>query len=164
MFCLACDYDLSGLAPGRCPECGRAFDPADPDSFGAEPGSARRARRAWRLEVSVVLAGAVPLAANLFAFAALLLARVSLGAWPPRGRWDGATSTVLMDATALVAAVLSLLTLPALLAMLLLLPFLATSDAPRRLARGAVLGGALWIAGLLLIRWDPARVWVWIFD
>lgn len=63
-----------------------------------------------------------------------------------------------------VSVVLGMLTLPSLLAMLLLLPFLATSDAPRRLARGALLGGLFRAAGLVLIRRDPARVWVWIFD
>lgn len=31
--CLACDYWLVGLAEHRCPECGRAFDPADPTSY-----------------------------------------------------------------------------------------------------------------------------------
>jgi hypothetical protein len=29
-YCLGCDYPLDGLAEFRCPECGRAFDPADP--------------------------------------------------------------------------------------------------------------------------------------
>ena len=30
MFCKACDYNLSSTSPHRCPECGEAFDPADP--------------------------------------------------------------------------------------------------------------------------------------
>src|SRR4051794_26855319 len=29
-LCLGCNYPLRGLADPRCPECGRAFDPADP--------------------------------------------------------------------------------------------------------------------------------------
>ncbi|HKQ46954.1 MAG TPA: hypothetical protein VJZ71_02665 [Phycisphaerae bacterium] len=28
--CLSCDYPLMSLSEHRCPECGRAFDPADP--------------------------------------------------------------------------------------------------------------------------------------
>lgn len=41
-FCISCGYSLQGLAAGeadstgakcRCPECGRAFDPADPKTF-----------------------------------------------------------------------------------------------------------------------------------
>lgn len=37
MRCLSCKYDLSNLSSGgghRCPECGRAFDPNDPATFG----------------------------------------------------------------------------------------------------------------------------------
>ena len=38
MWCVACGYDLRGLRGGRCPECGRGFDPKDPATF-------RRSRR-----------------------------------------------------------------------------------------------------------------------
>jgi hypothetical protein len=31
--CLHCGYALRGLSENRCPECGRAFDPADPLTF-----------------------------------------------------------------------------------------------------------------------------------
>ena len=44
MHCRDCQYDLSGLTAGPCPECGRRFDPADPASFAAEPGFEHR----WR--------------------------------------------------------------------------------------------------------------------
>lgn len=33
MFCRVCGYALVGLSENRCPECGRAFDPADPRTF-----------------------------------------------------------------------------------------------------------------------------------
>lgn len=39
-FCLTCRYELSGLDAGACPECGRAFDPADPRS--TSPVATRR--------------------------------------------------------------------------------------------------------------------------
>lgn len=29
LHCTACDYDLTRLTTGRCPECGRRFDPHD---------------------------------------------------------------------------------------------------------------------------------------
>lgn len=32
--CLGCGYNLRGLETPRCPECGRAFDPADPLTYG----------------------------------------------------------------------------------------------------------------------------------
>ena len=33
MHCLSCDYNLKGASNGRCPECGRIFDAADPRTF-----------------------------------------------------------------------------------------------------------------------------------
>jgi len=33
MNCRKCHYRLAGLTHGRCPECGREFDPDDPSSF-----------------------------------------------------------------------------------------------------------------------------------
>jgi len=36
--CLQCGYLLRGLPEMRCPECGRAFDPNDPSTFGPLPG------------------------------------------------------------------------------------------------------------------------------
>jgi hypothetical protein len=32
-YCLTCGYILDGLPEARCPECGRGFDPADPETF-----------------------------------------------------------------------------------------------------------------------------------
>lgn len=37
--CLRCEYLLRGLAEPRCPECGEAFDPQDPSTYGPrQPG------------------------------------------------------------------------------------------------------------------------------
>ncbi len=38
--CWTCNYALQALPTPRCPECGRAFDPADPTSMnlGRTPG------------------------------------------------------------------------------------------------------------------------------
>jgi hypothetical protein len=33
MYCRECLYDLQGIAERRCPECGRAFDPANRRTF-----------------------------------------------------------------------------------------------------------------------------------
>lgn len=30
MLCISCEYDLTAVGTGRCPECGREFDPANP--------------------------------------------------------------------------------------------------------------------------------------
>jgi hypothetical protein len=43
MYCLKCDYGLTGVPPGPCPECGVWFDPAQPRTYAEWP----RAER-WR--------------------------------------------------------------------------------------------------------------------
>jgi hypothetical protein len=35
--CLDCGYVLIGLPRGRCPECGRPFDPDDPRTYSSRP-------------------------------------------------------------------------------------------------------------------------------
>jgi hypothetical protein len=45
MRCLNCKYDLSHLTEHRCPECGREFDPKDPQTFGSPPN--REAAIIW---------------------------------------------------------------------------------------------------------------------
>jgi len=37
MYCRRCSYDLRHFVEPRCPECGRAFDPADPRSYRRRP-------------------------------------------------------------------------------------------------------------------------------
>ena len=36
-ICINCGYPLKGLQSWTCPECGQAFDPADPRTFGHKP-------------------------------------------------------------------------------------------------------------------------------
>jgi hypothetical protein len=37
MYCWQCGYNLFGLSESRCPECGRAFDPANRGSYRRYP-------------------------------------------------------------------------------------------------------------------------------
>ncbi|HYF16196.1 MAG TPA: hypothetical protein VD971_14110 [Phycisphaerales bacterium] len=46
MTCLGCDYPLAGVAANACPECGRAFDPADRKTYG--PRILQKAARVLR--------------------------------------------------------------------------------------------------------------------
>lgn len=43
-FCRDCGYSLQGLTTHRCPECGRAFDPADPKTMNMGRRAGRLAR------------------------------------------------------------------------------------------------------------------------
>lgn len=60
-YCKKCGYSLAGLAADgtACPECGRAFDPADPSTFDNVPRRTRRRRLARRLVLIELLIGAV---------------------------------------------------------------------------------------------------------
>ncbi len=52
--CLTCHYALTGVRDSRCPECGRAFNPADPTTFGPrEPRHIRIARRCANAQPSL---------------------------------------------------------------------------------------------------------------
>ncbi|MEY4005934.1 MAG: hypothetical protein RLZZ221_2030 [Verrucomicrobiota bacterium] len=44
ILCLNCDYDLTGVLTGRCPECGREFDPEDPSTFETRRRSSQAIR------------------------------------------------------------------------------------------------------------------------
>jgi hypothetical protein len=52
MFCRQCSYNLQAIPSARCPECGRAFDPADPASFLKAP---RTPLRIWGRRIIFVL-------------------------------------------------------------------------------------------------------------
>ena len=52
IYCRTCSYNLHGLPENRCPECGNAFDPADPKTFRRWP---RRAVWVWVRRITLVL-------------------------------------------------------------------------------------------------------------
>jgi len=59
VYCHSCDYNLAGLAAGRCPECARAFDPADPATYALFPQRSTRRRRWAAGASSALVLGAV---------------------------------------------------------------------------------------------------------
>ena len=72
MFCISCDYPLAGLS-SRCPECGRPFDPNDPNTFAAQFRKTRRSQTLSRvLSVISAVFGTVSLALGLGAYLAVL--------------------------------------------------------------------------------------------
>ncbi|MCI0366145.1 MAG: hypothetical protein L0Y44_06065 [Phycisphaerales bacterium] len=47
MRCNDCHYSLENLTKHRCPECGREFDPNDPDTFLGSPRFWPRSVKQW---------------------------------------------------------------------------------------------------------------------
>lgn len=163
MYCIGCQYELTGLA-GSCPECGRTFDPLDSVSYLSSAQLAGRAKWSWRFEVGLIVCGCLPVLANLFGFAALLIARQSLGRWPDRGGIDDPFYISVVSHFAFVSLILVILSLPGLLAALILLGLLETHVSRGRIIRNAVVTLGLWAIGFTLIWWDPAQVFVWLWD
>src|SRR4051812_43733652 len=64
LFCRKCGYALVGLPSRCCPECGRAFDPANPRTFASRPPRGWVWR--WGMRLALLL-----LAVSLFAGAGL---------------------------------------------------------------------------------------------
>ena len=66
-YCAACCYDLRELPAGPCPECGRPFDPAQPDTFITTLTQSPLRRRLRRISyaVLIILALAASLLYNL---------------------------------------------------------------------------------------------------
>lgn len=81
MHCTLCNYRLDGLPAGVCPECGEAFDPANPRSYSTMSADALagRGKVLWSL---LVVSNLVAMSPILFASLAALDARQELGRWP----------------------------------------------------------------------------------
>lgn len=77
MYCRKCAYPLAELASSACPECGLAFDRADPRSFHAQS-------RSWSW-LRIVAIGAVTGAGA--GTVALLLVALTAYLWPDGSRW-----------------------------------------------------------------------------
>jgi hypothetical protein len=86
MHRVRCDYDLQGVAAGACPECGRAFDPANPETWSASPAFKRR-----RLERAAIVIGCLAAPGPLWTAWLIGLEYLAARAWlgrEPRMYWD----------------------------------------------------------------------------
>jgi len=78
MSCMGCGYDLRSLPKGRCPECGRAFDPADAKTYRGELRNVNP-RAVW---IIIIFGLAWPIALILLSYAAWWCGYAELGRWP----------------------------------------------------------------------------------
>ena len=79
MRCKSCGYSLRNLQGERCPECGRAFDAADPASYAPECKEPIQRSGVARVHLAVAV---WPLLWLLFPYGAFVVGRASLGRWP----------------------------------------------------------------------------------
>ena len=161
MYCQSCRYELANLEQPVCPECGRAFDQADPRTFDARPGAKRLARL---LERVVLATASIPLLANAVAYTALLAARWSLGRWPNRRGADDPKDIAAAYWLTIVALLLVVGSLPALIGYAGCAIRLCVLRPSVRSVLIGLAGAALWAGGFVLARWDGADVWMWILD
>jgi hypothetical protein len=159
MYCRTCEYELVNLVGGLCPECGQGFDPADPTTFDPTPRETRRLRLfAW----FVYGAASVPLLSNALLSVSALVARGVLGHWP-RAMTDDPKSIPYVNWLHVGAVMLLLLSLPSGLLTLGLLAGAAYTRI-RRAVRTCAFAISLYGAGVILFFWDPAKLWLWVFD
>jgi hypothetical protein len=97
LYCRQCRYPLRGLDSRRCPECGQAFDPADPKTYFISPRASRQAVVALVLGLLGLLTVGFFGVGLVLLIAALILAKRALnqidredGAIPGRGIARGA--------------------------------------------------------------------------
>jgi hypothetical protein len=106
----------------------------------------------------------MPVLANVFGFLALLIARVSLGRWPHRGGMDDPKNVPGVDPVGIIALLLVIASLPAFVMGIIFLIGLMTHQAWQRAMKAGAIALVLWVTGFILARWDPAGVWMWLFD
>ena len=88
-FCRACAYSLTNHAGPKCPECGREFDPANPQTWDRSPYRRRKVIM-WRW-----VGGLFAMAALAWAFWPIAFVRVTLVAVNKQGN-TGATAVAVL--------------------------------------------------------------------
>ncbi len=165
MYCKRCAYDLRGAPEGRCPECGRPFDPARPETWGA----AWHDRWRW-LDRAVLGVGLYPLLTIGLIHGSYLLGRLELGHWPiPYADDPKGLSPVVRIAgmTGILSGVLWLPLFAGNIALLGAGAFLRANSDDGRWRAWLVrlcLCSLTWIGSVFFVREDPLNVTCWLFD
>lgn len=158
MYCLGCRYWLAGLSAGKCPECGRDFDPGNPSSFSASP------RRSIGYVWWLALMAAWPVLADGMVYVCFLIARLSLGRWPSRGGMDDPKTIAGLELPLALVGIMIFFSLP-FVALALIFGWV--------LVRRHGVGIALMLSALAcvsvallfaMVHWDPGLVHMWLLD
>lgn len=163
MYCPQCQYDLRGLTRPRFPECGREFDPGDPNSYDERPV------RLPRWPYWIAAAGAAYPWTLIGGFVATwLTAKAVLGRAPQASLDDPKQLGPLVDVVYGITAFACYgLPLGAVLILSGVLSVAGATRAPRRS------GAAVEVATLILASWGlayfvyigyPKGIAQWFFD
>ena len=165
MRCLKCDYELQGQHEHRCPECGTAYDPTNPATYGG-------LHRPWPRWVrrTLLVASFYPLSMLALVYLTYIVGAVSLGRLPrpmlddPKGL--GESVRLLMWITLLNFPVTWLA-----MGLNVLGCALDYAQAPRRRRRVGLrslyhlaIAIGCWVVVILTLAVDPGRVLEWFLD
>ncbi len=160
IYCCRCRHPLCGLTSSACPECGHAFDSADPSTYLTTPVPTGRT-----LAGIAVILSTLPLLSSIALHATWLAGRLQLGHWPRSYLDDpndiGGGLFQLLDVTAGLLLLSTGLFVP--LALTLAVAAIAQRAlAERRLRLGQLspilISIAVIAAGLACLAADPFRV------
>jgi hypothetical protein len=163
MRCMTCRYDLRRLRARACPECGRAFDPADPATFDTDE-NANGWRRIIRRSAGVFCS--LSLLAVLLPHGLACVAAIELGHWP-RPRIDEDVVCLPAKLRAVLTGLIALAAAATPLVLGVLIPTVAFA-LPRGVRNYAVL--SFFVALLLsvgvvwLLQLDPLGAMAWLTD
>lgn len=167
MWCRQCEYDLTGLVIARCPECGHAFDPADPATFTTEWTKGVARTGIW---IPFALA-TCPLFTLTGLYLTWLAARWSLGHWPRMNADDPKFIGLTVDALRAVTSLMMVLGLPCGVLGCLVTSIMYSSttldSVSRRRARLRLLvmfALTSLLVYLVVLKCDPGGVYEWFMD
>lgn len=175
MKCLDCQYDLSAISSGKCPECGRAFDRNDSSTFFTwQPMPITQVLHRVMCVGFASICGSF-LLHMCAGYAALFAARIELGHWPHRmGRDDPKDINWLVKTLYWIWILAGGMTI---WLMLICAPFVLCTALKLFLARKRgmprerrvklvilIATAITYVVMILNMKFDPAQIGVWMMD